>query len=174
VHFVIELRSGSPCSVPTNSLTSVAVRCASCHCMHANLTNILIAGSLDRKVHPGQHYASLPVQYACRNRLAAGVPCILSPSSLRSRLLNGLGDQYHDILTKAMHVGRLARYGWPFGPVANDVLPKTPGMFENAVQPAAQRKSRSLRPPRLLKKLVVGGAVVCAHILRRIGRGKGK
>lgn len=78
------------------------------------------------------------------------------PSPLRSKLLNLHGDQYHDVLMQDMHVEHLARYGGPFGPIANAVLPRTPAMCGNALQPVAQRKCNLLRPPRLLKVSVIG------------------
>jgi hypothetical protein len=77
------------------------------------------------------------------------------PSPLRGRVLNFRGDDYNDKLLRDMGVARLARFGGLFGPFANAILPCEPKFCANAVQPAKFRENRSLKPPRLLKVVVV-------------------
>jgi hypothetical protein len=88
------------------------------------------------------------------------------PSPLRGRILNLQGDQYIEKLLRDMGVARLARFGGLFGPFANAIIPCEPKLCANAVQPAKLRKNRSLKPPRLLKVVVlaiVGAWGCCAR-----------
>ena len=77
------------------------------------------------------------------------------PERYRSKYLLAHSDMYHVELFRDMHTDKLARYGGPFGPIANAVLPKSPSMSANALQPTEKRSKKSLKPSRLLKVLVV-------------------
>jgi hypothetical protein len=88
---------------------------------------------------------------------------------MRSSAVTAHGDMYHEALLREMGSYHLARYGGPFGPLANLLLPVKPVDFAEAVKPAGQRSRRRLRPPRLLKviTIVVFGVVGKAFAARR-------
>jgi hypothetical protein len=79
-------------------------------------------------------------------------------SRRRSCIMQPLTDNYHTTLLTDMGVMDLTQFGGFFGPVANAVLPVCPYMFDNALEPAAVRKRRSLKPPRVLKACVLAAA----------------
>ena len=89
------------------------------------------------------------------------------PNPYRSKHLGAHSDQYHIILMRDMHTDKLARFGGPFGPIANALLPKSPSMSSNALQPAGKRSNRSLKPPRLLKVVVSAGVALLVCCVRR-------
>jgi dimethylaniline monooxygenase (N-oxide forming) len=97
-----------------------------------------------------------------RQAVQAGWPM----TNVRSGVVAPHGDMYHEELLEDIGARKLTRYGGPFGPVANLLLPAKAADCAEAMKPVSQRSRRCLRPPALLKAVTVAVLSVIFRAVR--------